>query len=192
MPPWLVAAVADRCVANVARPDFRGANWKGCMSHVTLRWLSKKKYNVAVERPPPMIMRPGQAAPRRPDWPGPSVVPSDGRGWAQAYREALLVGGNEPLAIAYACGWRMSSKARSHSRLGLRSPVFASSMIYRLLDVVYRSAGRRRPFRMRHPAVHSHRHASACLAATSRLSGCHGLDIKSTRAAAGPRADIRT
>src|SRR5262245_16861962 len=27
------------------------------------------------------------------------------------------------------CGWRMSSKARSHSRSGLRSPVFASSMI---------------------------------------------------------------
>src|SRR5262249_2465477 len=69
----------------------------------------QKKYNVAVERPPPMIMRPGQAAPRRPDWPGPSVVPSDGRGWAQAYREALLVGGDEPLAIAYACDWRMSS-----------------------------------------------------------------------------------
>src|SRR6516165_9677532 len=26
----------------------------------------------------------------------------------------------------------------------------------------------------------SHRHASACLAATSRLTGCHGLGIKST------------
>ena len=27
---------------DVAMPDFRGADWKKCMSHFTLRWLSKK------------------------------------------------------------------------------------------------------------------------------------------------------
>src|SRR5262245_59751796 len=71
-----------------------------------------KKYNVAVERPPPMIMRPGQAAPRRPDWPGPSVVPSDGRGWALAYRGAA--GGRQRTpSDRLRLRLVMSSKARS-------------------------------------------------------------------------------
>jgi hypothetical protein len=26
---------------DVAMPDFRGANWKRCMSHFTLRWFPK-------------------------------------------------------------------------------------------------------------------------------------------------------
>jgi hypothetical protein len=27
---------------DAAMPDFRGDNWKRCMSYFTLRWLSKK------------------------------------------------------------------------------------------------------------------------------------------------------
>src|SRR5262249_24701245 len=72
---------------DVARPDFRGANWKRCMSHVTLRRLSKK------------IRRCGRAA-TTDDYaagagcstsPGPAWAISGsvhGRGWAQAYRGA--------------------------------------------------------------------------------------------------------
>src|SRR5262245_62870849 len=81
---------------DVARPDFRGANWKRCMSHVTLRWLSKK------------IQRCGRAATTDDYAAGAGGSTSPGPGWAisgsvrwpglgQAYKEALLVGDNEPL-----------------------------------------------------------------------------------------------
>jgi hypothetical protein len=35
---------------DVAMPDFRGANWKRCMSYFTLRWLSKKSNVAALVR----------------------------------------------------------------------------------------------------------------------------------------------
>jgi len=45
---------------------------------------------------------------------------------------------------AYTCGSRMSSKARSHNRSGLGSPVFRKFddlVCYRLLDVVVAISG---------------------------------------------------
>src|SRR6516162_595624 len=63
---------------------------------------------------------------------GPFHQPTRSSHWIRGYSGALPPspgGAAVTLRANYTCGWRMSSKARSHSRSGLGSPVFASAMI---------------------------------------------------------------